>query len=366
MKAGSCVRSILASTALLVALVASREALATTGRCDSEGQDAAAIAAARAAAESACPCAAATSHAEYAACAGAAIAGEVAQGRLSPACRNATRRFANRSVCGRPGAVTCCVTSASGRTRPTIKASADGCRAPRGGSACIGLYDSALDACNASGCRPLCGDGVIEDGEACEPPGSGSCDASCQWIVPGCGNGVIEPYAGEDCDPPAHGTCSELCLFVHTCGNGVIEPGEQCDGQAVCGADCTIPLSKCCSMGGACFGGASDHGGLGDYQLGKSCYLVGGVSSYTQCVPSGGPCPIPEISCVAGSCEDVPIDPIEVCCQHPGGTCTGATASTNQELGSLGCGWFPPPQTGEINRLMLGTCGADGRCVPAS
>lgn len=32
----------------------------------------------------------------------------------------------------------------------------------------------------------------------------------------------------------------------------------------------------------------------------------------------------------------------------------------------FGCSAFPPPSDGDALHLMLGTCGANGRCVPAS
>lgn len=31
---------------------------------------------------------------------------------------------------------------------------------------------------------PECGDGIVQDGEDCEPPGQGGCDDNCQFGAP--------------------------------------------------------------------------------------------------------------------------------------------------------------------------------------
>jgi hypothetical protein len=97
-------------------------------------------------------------------------------------------------------------------------------------------------------CPPRCGDGRVEAGERCDPPGTGACAAGetcgdacvCE---PLCGNGRID--AGETCDPPETGVCpanqrcDERCACEPHCGNGRLDPGEACDGTA-------------CPDGGAC------------------------------------------------------------------------------------------------------------------
>ncbi|MFL5319000.1 MAG: FG-GAP repeat domain-containing protein [Myxococcaceae bacterium] len=92
-------------------------------------------------------------------------------------------------------------------------------------------------------------------------------------VTPGCGNGVLEE--GEACDLTDFGNhdcttegfdqgtllCSDTCALVTTnctkrCGNGALDPGEQCDGElqkpscgafgyGVCSATCTRDTTHC-------------------------------------------------------------------------------------------------------------------------
>jgi predicted nucleic acid-binding Zn ribbon protein len=59
-----------------------------------------------------------------------------------------------------------------------------------------------------------CGNGIVEEGEQCEPPGTDTCDENCQEIVPEpeCGNGIVEE--GEQCEPPGTDTCDENCQEI--------------------------------------------------------------------------------------------------------------------------------------------------------
>ena len=129
---------------------------------------------------------------------------------------------------------------------------------------------------------PGCGNGVVEDGEACDGSdlagwscvllgytgGDLGCDATCSFDLAGCdapadcGNGVVDP--GEDCDGPNLGgadcatlgleggslSCTPSCGFDVTecelqpqCGDGVVQYGEVCDDGNMesgdgCRADC--------------------------------------------------------------------------------------------------------------------------------
>src|SRR5690606_34491857 len=96
----------------------------------------------------------------------------VASADLSPACERWVRRAERRSACGRPSAVVCCVTVDGGVTRAKLEPSGT-CEAPPGGAVCESAWRHVADACTADGCAPAasCGNGVVERGETCDPPG---------------------------------------------------------------------------------------------------------------------------------------------------------------------------------------------------
>ena len=101
---------------------------------------------------------------------------------------------------------------------------------------------------------PLCGNGLLEAGEDCDPPFMGSgCSLNCRRLGntnnSTCGNGIVEPNLGENCDPgtaTSSAGCSNVCLRTGSsatapasavnasiCGNGTVGIGEDCDIGAV-------------------------------------------------------------------------------------------------------------------------------------
>jgi hypothetical protein len=103
-------------------------------------------------------------------------------------------------------------------------------------------------------CSPLCGNGTIEGGETCDPPGS--CPASCDdndactadvssgapqnCNVVCSSTPITAPFNGDGCCPPgANSTNDSDCQPL--CGNGVVEAGEQCEGGGTsCTPSCTF------------------------------------------------------------------------------------------------------------------------------
>jgi hypothetical protein len=194
-------------------------------------------------------------------------------------------------------------------------------------------------------------------------PSDGRCD-----VRHDCGNGVVDLLWGEDCEPPGTAACDAQCRFIRTCGNGVIEPGEECDGQDACdAASCKLMRQVCCEFDDGTCSGATVLDGFEDYQFWKGCsYLLYANYSVGACEGELA-CPDPSLpGCRIGSCRDRAVDPIEVCCQRPDGTCGDDVVTTARELASFGCTPFPWPEEGDIDRMMLGKCGTDGRCVPQS
>ena len=261
--------------------------------CGDEPGDQAAVAAAQAAVETACPCAPAASPSAYVSCARSTLA---AESGLRAECRQALARCAARSVCGRPGAVTCCRTRASGATRCAIKGDASRCTAPLGGSACVGVRNSCCDACVTGGCAPppttttstvplTCGNGPYPAcGGTCSPgdtclasPFGGFCDCFPDGSQP-CGNsewpvcngqcptgercGVLGPRGGCGCVPEGTTACGETM----TCGSGTCPAGQSCypvqfTSMQFPGCGCAPTDVPCCSGGLAC--GAGQTCGIG-------------------------------------------------------------------------------------------------------
>ena len=242
--------TMMAATLLVVTRVAVQAA------CGDVAGDDLAVTDARAAIETACSCAAATPHGEYVECATAVIRLRTAGGMLRDECARSVRRCVRRSTCGRPGAVACCRTNATGRTKCNVRRSPSACTAPAGGQACAGAFPSCCDACGASGCIPAttttttipapCGGGPF----AC----SGDCAAglTCAPI------GDFPPYCGcvpdgsQACESVTVPFCNGTCGGGGTCGPSAIVPGSACicvpPGSTPCGA-ATAPV-----CGGACTG----------------------------------------------------------------------------------------------------------------
>jgi hypothetical protein len=250
--------------------------------CGDDPGDAAAVAAARAAVDAACPCAAAATHGAHVSCARATL---VTQSGLSPACRAALVRCASKSTCGRPGAVTCCRTRATGETRCSIKRSAARCTPPAGGTACVGVHESCCDACVTGGCAPetttttstipgacagtypacggdcpagrVCGQDAISPACRCFPDGSQPCGDSevpmCNGTCPvGERCGMLSLFGTCGCVPDGATACGETM----SCGVGVCPGGDECRPFQLSGAPvlcgCSPAGVACCEGGLAC------------------------------------------------------------------------------------------------------------------
>jgi hypothetical protein len=133
----------------------------------------------------------------------------------------------------------------------------------------------------------ICGDGIVEPGEMCDPPNGGACDFACQDRL--CGDGVVEP--GEACDPPNGSTCTSSCQRPF-CGNNIIEPGEQCDPPTSPGCNSACQFASC---------------GDGVRDTGEECDPPDG----TTCRPG----------CILARCGDGVVDPGETCDPPDGAAC---------------------------------------------
>ena len=129
-----------------------------------------------------------------------------------------------------------------------------------------------------------CGDGVQDEGEACDD-GNGVDEDACPSGAVGtckaakCGDGVV--WAGkEDCDGGEG--CTAGCEWMAECGNGMVEAGEGCDDGN------TEDKDECPSGAGGCVAAA----GCGDgfVWAGKEVCDDGNVSDADGCPSGEGGC----------------------------------------------------------------------------
>ncbi len=128
------------------------------------------------------------------------------------------------------------------------------------GAACSADVDCALgkvcDLLGSDTCEPedSCGNGAVDDAEACDDGGVAGGD--------GCGTTCLFE-AGLSCtsDAECEGVCdllvSDKCEPADTCGNGTLDAPEACDDGATqpddgCSAGCALENGEVCTGNGAC------------------------------------------------------------------------------------------------------------------
>ncbi|MEX1365209.1 MAG: hypothetical protein AB1Z98_18930 [Nannocystaceae bacterium] len=90
---------------------------------------------------------------------------------------------------------------------------------------------SGVDTADSSTGEPaVCGDGIVQGGEACDDEGeSESCNADCTAAA--CGDAIVNVTAGETCDDGGESASCNADCTAAACGDGVTNEtaGEQCD-----------------------------------------------------------------------------------------------------------------------------------------
>ncbi|MBN2526619.1 MAG: DUF4215 domain-containing protein [Deltaproteobacteria bacterium] len=138
--------------------------------------------------------------------------------------------------------------------------------------------DADTSAWDSDGMPPNCGDGILDDDEACDDGGhenGDGCMADCLWVESGwscvpagepchrmaiCGDGfVLLPELCDDGNMKDGDGCSDKCQTEHgykcegvpskceptDCGNGVLEGAESCDdGNGISGDGCSVDCRK--------------------------------------------------------------------------------------------------------------------------
>ena len=134
-----------------------------------------------------------------------------------------------------------------------------------------------------------------------------------------CGDGIADPGNGEQCDPPGAGSCDAHCrsaLGTPECGDGVIDPDEECDdgndsGGDGCSTACRVePCARCTGAPSIC---VREPDGMpcddGRFCNGSDTCRNGRCAVHTGDPCTGGEC--------AGCQEDT-----DRCVDPPGTRCT--------------------------------------------
>jgi cysteine-rich repeat protein len=148
-----------------------------------------------------------------------------------------------------------------------------------------------------------CGDGVSDEGEACDDGNTqdcDGCDAACRIEVGFvCGDGVVSSRCGEECDEGgANGDVSDACRTdckLPVCGDGIVDSGEECDDGNVYGCDgcsttCASEPVPVCGDGvvdRACREECDDGGLVDGDGCNRLCWvekIPGGGGSTTDCL----------------------------------------------------------------------------------
>ncbi|HEV8321779.1 MAG TPA: hypothetical protein VG389_09215 [Myxococcota bacterium] len=152
------------------------------------------------------------------------------------------------------------------------------------------------DATDSGGGPAMCGNGMVETGEDCDPPVSGMCTTMCTFF-PVCGNGRVE--VGEECDPPDGMTCNGMCHTVT-----VVSPNL--------GAPCTT--NEDCNAGGLAAQCQTEANGFpGGLCIGLGCATDSDCAAPT--CGANGLCPDAVTTCTSAA-------------DCPTSTCVGFTDGT--------------------------------------
>jgi cysteine-rich repeat protein len=224
--------------------------------------------------------------------------------------------------------------------------------------------------CNSAGCKPECGDGLLRGLEACDDgnaTGGDGCSSACTEepfytctnASPSvctssikCGNGKVDP--GEICDPPGTDGCKAGCksfdpdtTMSSQCGNSIIEGSETCDPPMVgqgCALGCKVEAGWTCPQAGACFKNPvcgdsivqkSQNEECDPPNVGNGCAANCKAEAGWTCVGLG------PSTCVKPVCGNKIVD--------PGEKCDDGSAAGNHD-GCFGCliesGWACPTPGG--------------------
>jgi len=211
-----------------------------------------------------------------------------------------------------------------------------------------GVRRSRIGTFRFDNCLPVCGDGILQPGEACDPPGSAICDcctalAGTTCSDPACTAAVCgyDPFCcsvnwdgfcgNEAAIDPACGCCGILCgSGCNICGDGAVQAPETCDppGSPAPSCDC------CTALGGAGCSSAGCTAAVCGYDA--FCCSVNWDSSCANEAAIDPACGCCDVVCgpTCSSCGDGVVQPPEAC-DPPGSTAPVCNCCTAH--GGLGC-----------------------------
>ena len=199
-----------------------------------------------------CDCAGAASHGDYVRCARQQAEAVL----LNRGCVGRIKKCASKSICGKPGWITCCVRTKNGESKCKRTRSAASCEA-KGGTA--GACTSCCDACPDPGTGPSCSTSTSTTTTTTTTPTTGA--EQCCLQETACGDYHICRLMPRDECGAAHG----ISIGVGTCsGSG----GSPCNVVTTT----TTPPSACC-IGTACTEQMACQCGVagGQYLLLRDC-----------------------------------------------------------------------------------------------
>jgi hypothetical protein len=232
---------------------------------------------------------------------------------------------------------------------------------------CVALRDgSGLGLCFP---EPVCGNGVVERGEECEPPGVGNCDGSCQ--------GLGAAPVGDPCASAAD--CA---------GNWCIESASGWPGGYCTAYDCELaaPETSCSPAGGdgyclnvgdagseygMCFDTCDPDQGNTDCRLGYECVDLRPQTGHGLCFPEpvcgngvverGEECEPPGVGNCDGSCQGLGTAPVGDPCSTAA-DCDGNWCIAESDGWPLGYCTHYGCDTAQPMSACSGIAG-DARCV---
>ncbi len=232
-----------------------------------------------------------------------------------------------------------------------------------------GLFLAACAGGNPSS-NFQCGDGVIQEGEECEPPGEGACSQYCVRDPSKCGDGLCEA-------PESLANCAVDCENQTFCGDGTRDMGEDCDGTDLngatcesiglgsgtltCAGDCTFDTSDC-EAPAYCGNNTVDGDEACDTMdlQGQSCQTLGFSGGTLRCTAA---CTLDTASCIDANCGNETMEGAEECdgADFGGASCSSVGTFNNGTLkcnadctlDGSGCGFC-------ANNIIEGTEECDG------